>query len=77
MNLSFSEIIIAHLKDIHPTELRKISAAISGLLSGPDALLKEAKLIKETQSTLHAVKFLRDAGSANTLAEDLKMVKSL
>lgn len=42
-----------------------------------DLLLIRAKEIKDTQSTLQAVKFLRDAGSKNTLQHDLELIKSL
>lgn len=42
-----------------------------------DLLLIRAKEIKKTQSSLQAVKFLREAGSKNTLAMDLEIVKKL
>ena len=77
MDLTFTDVIISHLRDLHPSDLLRIKAAISGIISNKDELLKEAKIIKEEKSNLHAVKFLRDSGSSNTLGEDLEIVKSL
>ena len=77
MNKTFTEVIIANLYDIHRVDLMKIRAAIDGILSTEEGLLKEVKKIKEEKSTFKAVKYLRDAGSKNSLQEDLNIVRSL